>query len=156
MQRSIFLLFVLITMLAPLRADARPFRVNQIPNGSKNSCLNCHFSLAGGVRNPFGAQIESGFLDAPGSSGNVLWGPELAALNADADGASNGAELLDPLGEWHVGLGNPGAIEDVTNPGVVDVEVQVPALDSTRLATLVALIALLSFAYLHRQRDRNS
>lgn len=68
--------------------SARPFRLNQVPNGQVNSCVTCHVT-AGGPRNSFGSVIEADFLD---SGGNVLWGPELAAIDADRDDWSNGAE----------------------------------------------------------------
>src|SRR5688572_5767190 len=82
-------------------ALARPARVGQIPNGSVRACLNCHVSPeGGGPRNVFGQQVESGFLDVPGPTGRVVWGAQLAGLNADGDGATNGAELQDPTGAW--------------------------------------------------------
>jgi glucose/arabinose dehydrogenase len=107
-------------------ALARPARVGQIPNGSIRGCLNCHVSPeSGGPRNPFGQQIEAGFLSAPGPTGVVLWGPELAGLNADGDGRSNGAELQDPTGAWSVGQPQPGDPALVTNPGIAESETTV-------------------------------
>jgi transposase len=44
-------------------AQARPFRVSQIPNGSVNGCANCHINpTGGGPRNPFGITVETSFL----------------------------------------------------------------------------------------------
>ena len=45
--------------------------------------------------------MEERFL-SPGalSSADALWGPELAALDSDGDGATNGQELGDPDGTW--------------------------------------------------------
>src|SRR5688500_16518886 len=102
-------------------ALARPFRVGQIPNGSVKACLNCHVSPeGGGPRNPFGLQVGSGFLSVPGRDGQVLWGPALAALNADGDGLANGAELQDAAGAWSVGQPQPGNPALVTNPGIAE------------------------------------
>ncbi len=95
-------------------AEARSFRVNQIPNGSKYGCQNCHSSSFGGTRNAFGLAIENSFLDA---SGNVLWGSALAALDSDGDGDTNGKELQDPSGVWKIGDPNPGDLAMVSNPG---------------------------------------
>jgi len=95
---------------------ARDKRVNQIPNGSRFSCLNCHTGV-GGPRNAFGLMIASGYLSAAGSAGDVLWANALALLDADGDGFSNGTELQDPDGVWRTGDANPGASSLVTNPG---------------------------------------
>lgn len=100
-------------ILFTLTLISRPERVMQIPNGSLNRCLNCHLSLSGGSRNPFGQKIEQSFL----SSGKVVWGAELAALDSDGDGYTNGEELLDPNGEWKQGDSNPGESNNVGNPG---------------------------------------
>lgn len=94
-------------------ADARSFRVNQIPNGSKNGCITCHNSSSGGSRNSFGKAIENNFLNG----GDVVWGAQLAARDDDGDGFSNGEELQDPNGAWQIGQANPGDASKVTNPG---------------------------------------
>jgi hypothetical protein len=98
-------------------AGARFFRPGQIPNGPVNSCSNCHMSPFGGdARNLFGQTVEANFLSAVGEGGQVLWGPELAALDADGDGFTNGEELGDPQGDWKAGDENPGDPEAVTKP----------------------------------------
>jgi hypothetical protein len=97
-------------------AEARNFRVNEVPNGSVNNCLNCHFG-AGGPRNDMGKLIEASFLTASGSAGHVIWGPLLASLDADGDGISNGDELQDPYGLWSSGDPAPGFSSLVTNAG---------------------------------------
>jgi hypothetical protein len=104
-----------IIFLLAINISALEFRVNQIPNGSKNRCANCHISAAGGgARNAFGQMVESKFLDF---NGNVKWNAELAALDADGDGFTNGQELQDPTGAWGSGDSNPGNAALVTNPG---------------------------------------
>jgi dopamine beta-monooxygenase len=98
-------------------AEARPQRPGQIPNGGVNSCANCHVSaFGGGARNVFGQQVEAGFLTSVGFSGDVIWGPELAALDADGDGFTNGEELGDPEGTWKIGDPAPGNADEVTRP----------------------------------------
>ena len=84
-------------------AAARAKRVSQIPNGAAFSCNTCHTSGGGSPLNPFGIEIAANFLTAAGAAGDVRWGPELAALDSDGDGASNGAELGDAEGAWAAG-----------------------------------------------------
>ena len=55
----------------------------------------------------FVLQVEADFLSQAGFSGVVLWGPELAALDADGDEATNGEELGDRDGTWQQGDANP-------------------------------------------------
>ena len=93
-------------------ADARSKRVRQVPNGSAASCNTCHTAGGGSPLNPFGLEIATNFLTAAGPAGDVLWGPELAALDSDGDGASNGAELGDPDGTWVVGDPDPTGDDD--------------------------------------------
>lgn len=92
--------------------SAKPFRVNQIPNGNVNSCLNCHKSQFGGLPlSSFGSQVLSVGLNGE----NVDW-LALYNLDADGDGFTNGQELLDPNGEWSEGMPNPGKSSDVKKP----------------------------------------
>ena len=88
-------------------ATARGKRVSQIPNGAAFSCNACHTAGGGTPRNAFGLELETNFLTAAGAAGDVIWGPELAALDSDGDGVSNGAELGDPDGTWVAGDDNP-------------------------------------------------
>lgn len=98
-------------------AHARPHRPGQIPNGQINGCANCHNSVFGGdARNAFGRMVEADFLTARSFSGDVIWGPALAALDADGDGATNGEELQDPEGAWQPGQPQPGDPALVTKP----------------------------------------
>lgn len=101
---------------------ARGFRPGEIPNGITNTCANCHINPAGGgPRNVFGQEVEANFLSVPGSQGHVLWGPDLAGLDSDGDGRTNGEELQDPNGTWKIGDPPPGDPNLVTLPGVPDV-----------------------------------
>ena len=98
-------------------AEARGQRIGQIPNGGSLGCAGCHTDPnGGGPRNSFGEMIEDGFLTSSDWQGGVIWGPELAALDADGDGATNGEELGDPEGAWSTGDPDPGAAAAVTNP----------------------------------------
>ena len=103
-----FILFVvLVIMLMPELADARSFRVSQVPNGSQFGCALCHNSAAGGgLRNGFGAQVENSLV-GPTSTAQVDWAA-IYDLDGDADGYSNGRELGDPDGTWRIGMPNPG------------------------------------------------
>ena len=91
----------------------RSFRVNQVPNGSKFSCNTCHTNGGGTPRNDFGLAVQA----ITGSANVMFWGPELAALDSDGDGFSNGIELQDPNGEWTPGSPAPGDVSLVTRPG---------------------------------------
>ncbi len=92
-----------------------PHRINQIPNGTINSCANCHVDPNGGARNSFGQLVEARFLN---SNGDVVWGPEIAMIDSDGDGISKGDELQDRFGAWSIGISNPGNSSAVTLPGV--------------------------------------
>ena len=95
--------------------QARPFRPGLLPNGNVNSCSNCHFSrFGGGPRNPFGREVEKRVT--PGGT-QFFWGPDLAALDSDGDGVTNGVELEDPDGLWMRNDPAPGDPDAVTNPG---------------------------------------
>ncbi len=95
------------------QADARPFRVNQLPNGSAVRCASCHVDPdGGGPLTSFGRDINNNYLTQAGRSGNVQWNAMLAMLDSDGDGVSNGRELGDPDGD-----GTVDASIQVTNPG---------------------------------------
>lgn len=115
MPRQIQLSLTMLFLISTATLEARSFRVAQIPNGGINGCANCHVSSAGGgARTAFGEQVRDDFLD---DNDNVIWGPELAALDADGDGFSNGHELQDPFGVWTTGTADPGNSDFVTAPG---------------------------------------
>ena len=118
---SALLLTAVISFCLPDIADARFFRPGQIPNGGENGCLNCHMSPSGGdARNAFGLTIQGDFLTSVDADGAVLWGPDLAAIDSDDDGFTNGEELGDPDGTWEAGDDLPGDPADVTLPGDPD------------------------------------
>ena len=95
------------------QADARPARVDQIPNGRALGCASCHVNPAGGgSRTPFGMAIENNYLVPRDRTGVVQWNAMLAMLDSDGDGVSNGQELGDPDGDNMVDT----SIQ-VTNPG---------------------------------------
>ncbi|MDE2832426.1 MAG: hypothetical protein OXN20_20105 [Gemmatimonadota bacterium] len=95
------------------QADARPARVDQLPNGRALGCAACHVNPGGGgTLTPFGSAINNNYLTQPGRSGQVVWNAMLAMLDSDGDGVSNGQELGDPDGD-----GTPEASIQVTNPG---------------------------------------
>lgn len=110
---SVFLAGLFIVGLAA-QVEARPKRGGQIPNGSVNRCANCHVNPdGGGPRNAFGQMVGANFLTA---AGDVIWGPELAKLDADSDGFTNGEELGDSEGIWVTGDAAPGDPGVVTKP----------------------------------------
>ncbi len=99
--------------------EARGCRPDLIPNGEVDRCSSCHVnSRGGGRRTPFGQDVRD--LIRSGSCAE-FWGAELAALDSDGDGRSNGEELLDPSGSWRPQAAScPGDPARVTNPGVSD------------------------------------
>lgn len=87
--------------------------VGQIPNGAKYKCVTCHVSQSGGgSRNSFGKSISQFIV-----SGNVKWGQQLAAIDSDNDGFTNGTELGDANGVWIVGKPSPGNKNEISMPG---------------------------------------
>ena len=121
-RRRFFLLGVVFSLWAFVlfndRLEARNCRPNLIPNGGVNRCANCHTNpRGGGRRTPFGQDVRD---VVNGSSCAEFWEAELAALDSDGDGRTNGEELLDPLGRWERGEPQPGDDSRVTNPGVED------------------------------------
>lgn len=63
----------------------------RIPNGNKNTCMNCHFTLDGGDNNSFGKAFKNA---------GKRWTKTLALLDSDGDTFANGVELQDPTGVW--------------------------------------------------------
>ncbi len=109
------MMLTLIAMVGVLgwshNAEARAQRVSQIPNGSTFQCSGCHVSPSGGAElNAFGQQVND-TLTMPGATGKVDWAA-VYDMDADGDGASNGAELGDPAGAWVEGDPNPEFVSD--------------------------------------------
>jgi hypothetical protein len=94
--------------LASQPAQARSFRVSQVPNGGGFGCVLCHTGGNGGPRNTFGMAVEESLVD-----GNANWAA-VYDLDPDNDGFTNGEELGDPDGTWVIG--DPAPRIAPTNP----------------------------------------
>ncbi|MBE2187940.1 MAG: T9SS type A sorting domain-containing protein [Candidatus Kapabacteria bacterium] len=116
-MKYLVLIFILSFALSNSNLNARQFRVSQIPNGNKFDCNTCHTMGGGTALNPFGIDVLNAFLTPKNALGNVNWVADLASIDSDNDGFTNGQELLDPNGEWKIGDPNPGNTLDVFNPG---------------------------------------
>ena len=114
-MKKIFTSVILLLVASTLTfLVGRSFRVSKVPYGSKYSCNTCHTNGGGTPRNPFGLDVQSRV--SPGGN-ETFWGPELAALDSDGDGFTNGEELQDPNGVWVEGTADPGDPNLVTHPG---------------------------------------
>lgn len=99
-------------------AQARNFRVSDIPNGSKFTCLTCHGELEAKTFTTFGTNARQNLEDSgPIQEAHVEWAG-LCPLDSDGDGATNGQELGDPNCMWVKGQGNPAG--SISNPGQAD------------------------------------
>lgn len=88
-----------VAILGGATALARPFRIDQLPNGSTLGCGACHVSSSGGgARNKFGLDVGA----ITGTANKPFWSATLAAKDSDGDGFSNGVELGDPEGDGTV------------------------------------------------------
>ncbi len=117
-NRWVFIFGTLCIVAIPLSVDARPWRVDQFPNGSLFGCAGCHIDPGGGgPRNPFGEGVRP-VVSIGGDE--EFWEPLFAEEDSDGDGKTNGEELLDPAGTWVTGDPDPGDPDAVTHPGVVD------------------------------------
>jgi hypothetical protein len=116
-MKYLVLIFFVSFAFTQANLYARDFRPSQIPNGSRFDCNTCHTMGGGTALNPFGIDVLNSFLTPKNAFGNVNWVAELASIDSDGDGFTNGQELLDPNGEWRPGNPNPGNPADVGNPG---------------------------------------
>lgn len=115
MKRFVLYTFIATTFFAASILISRSFRVNKIPNGNRFMCANCHINpQGGGALNNFGKAVESRVTP---NGTQDFWDSQLASLDSDGDGFSNGAELQDPNGTWRPSQPNPGNPNLVTNPG---------------------------------------
>jgi len=114
MKKSIFYISMIFFLASITLMIGRSFRVSKVPYGSKYSCNTCHTNGGGSPLNPFGLDVESRVTP---DGTEVFWGPELAALDSDGDGFTNGEELQDPDGLWSEGSPSPGDPALVTHPG---------------------------------------
>ena len=80
---------------------ARPQYVSRIPNGSVFSCDTCHTT----------SMFRMDF-----KNNGHRWSPQLAQMDSDHDGYTNGQELQDPNGNWTEGQPDPGDPNLVSNP----------------------------------------
>ncbi len=127
--------FAILTNFTAIHS--RPFRPEQIPNGTVNSCANCHVSPQGGGQlTPFGRTVSDDYLDI---NGDVIWNASLASKDSDGDGFSNGFELQDPDGEWTIGQPGPGDPKEVFNPGDAASKPSVDFVEMLNIASSVSI-----------------
>ncbi|MBL8740675.1 MAG: hypothetical protein JNK04_06270, partial [Myxococcales bacterium] len=97
-------------------AEARSFRVSDVPNGATFSCVLCHGELEAQTFNDFGsialANLEG---DGPAQEKHASW-EGLCGTDPDGDGLTSGEELGDPGCTWRRGDADPAA--SPTNPGL--------------------------------------
>ncbi len=116
-MKHIVLVATLVLLSNPSGAEARSFRLLQLPNGGDN-CNVCHVNANGGARNPFGLDVEAAGLSGVGGieAQDVVWLNACANdLDSDGDGYPNGVELGDPQCTWVTGDADP--VFTVSNPG---------------------------------------
>ena len=126
---AIVLTAIFVTGWLVVNVEARGYRIAMLPQtpcykdeqSSRErasicaGCGTCHIHWSGGgPRNSFGLAVEA--LVTPDGR-EVFWGPELAALDSDGDGFTNGEELGDPQGIWEEGNESPGNADEITHPG---------------------------------------
>ena len=95
-----------VLLLCSPSAWANQSELEQTPHGARFGCPLCHAGgqFGPGDRTLFGAQVT-----AVAAGGNYAWS-DIYALDADADGASNGLELGDPDGLWRAGAPAPDGV----------------------------------------------
>ncbi|MFO0611719.1 MAG: hypothetical protein U0414_03960 [Polyangiaceae bacterium] len=96
-------------------AEARSFRVKDIPNGNKYGCVSCHTSNSGKTNTAFGNDSEKYLVGGGSKSQRHTDWASLCPLDSDGDGYTNGQELGDPDCTWMRGQANPPG--PTSNPG---------------------------------------
>lgn len=139
-------LLVGLALTTPAIAFARPAFVSSVPNADINGCQTCHAG-APPAFNPFGQAIFDTALDRSNGTSTLRWSANLARLDSDGDGVSNGAELGDAAGQWRMGLPAPGNSVDITQPGdpasVSDLPASAPVLGPVGWASLCTMLLAL-------------
>lgn len=107
--------FALGVLTVSTVASARSHRVDDIPNGGKLDCLNCHQTQSGEHFTDFGSDVRANLM----GDGNIRdmqanWAA-LYAKDSDGDSYTNGEELGDPDGLWAIGQPDPAG--PTFNPG---------------------------------------
>ena len=95
-------------------AEARSFRVADLPNGSRYGCRSCHNGDTGATRTNFGSDAPAHREPGLVPQAHIDWAG-LCPLDSDGDGWHNGYELGDPDCVWTRGSPDPGG--QTTNPG---------------------------------------
>lgn len=109
-MKSLIYILVLFVVIDNLYAESG--WELKIPNGQKNTCMNCHFTLDGGDNNAFGISFKNA---------GKRWTKTLSQIDSDGDTFTNGQELQDPTGIWTAASGNAfGDPTLVTLPGNVN------------------------------------
>lgn len=106
-----FLILLAVPVLYTGSAIADDVQMDKLPAASVFSCLLCHDSAT----NPSPSNLNDFGVDFQ-DNGN-LWNFELAAMDSDDDGCTNGAELGDIDGN---GVLDVGVTKESSNPGVGD------------------------------------
>ena len=118
---------LVVSLAMPSSAFAFEYYAARVPRtasapdsvGTPRPCITCHNNpdggqgceTMGGTRpclNPFGVAFRTN---------GFRWSRELAELDSDGDGFTNGQELQDPSGSWRPGQTSPGNSAYVTRPG---------------------------------------
>ena len=132
-RRLVPVALVIASVGTPVEVEARLFRMRMVAQRHRSRRLMQYMPHRGEEgwhsRNSFGLAVES-LVTSNGRE--VFWGPELAALDSDGDGVSNGVELGDPDGTWSAGDDAPEG--EITHPG--DPHSFVPAAVSTAVEAL--------------------
>ncbi len=116
--RSFGFLVAVASLTAAASAHARPFRPDQVPNGSDVGCILCHSSTGGGdARNLFGLDVEATLVGDTTADASVDWAA-IFDQDSDGDGYTNGVELGDPDGAWVPGEDPAFALSSL--PGQAD------------------------------------